>query len=877
MKHQPLRHRFPGAISLFLIFSVALIVSQPALSAPPINGEGVSSVKQGPSNPQLPSENGLVITPTLVETLPPDVPAESMLTSAEPLPVGAEGMTHQRLPGKRVLGQGSTLFAATALSDDWLTWLLTTQHGDGPWGDSADIEVRDTTEVIATYIWLDLSGTSLQAAGNWADQLFAGNLDYLARQIMMMTLAGEDIGDLDDQLVAAQNSDGGFGFRAGYGSEPLTTLVVLQGLEVAGYRIGTPEGDAAIGGSLFYLMDVQDAAGGWGYTGEDESRVVMTALVLETLRPYRAGSVTRGDQTYVVATEIDEGLAWLKSQQNPDGGWGADGSTVYQSALTSMAILNLGDEPTDLSGAQGYLVGEQDANGSWEDDPFTTAVAKRALSAFPWGVKNGSDVASGISGVWQAGYVVAANLYPSTNDYPLQVEKASFWLYNFAGVASVTVRLRIYSVTPDLHATLLALTSEIYIESPGQPSFIIVDLSNANILVHAPNSFMIGVEYLDGSPGSTPSTFTDDSTNIATNRNFYSPNGGVNWYEHYNFWASPEQIGYNMIRATVRTNVPIPATIQSISGQAGTAQAQGTVDEPDSTMIKLYLPLILHSSGGKSSVEIQATNDLVLSWTEVLTDSKGRYVNVDHYNIYRSTDPYFVPTQFNLYGTSSDTSFTDPGALGDTNNNYVYVSTAVDAEGRESAPSTRFGEFDFAFVPGAQGGEKKYNLIALNLEVSGVTDADSLASYAGSGMYMVIKYDAPTQSIVWRLPGLAGTNFPVRVGEPYFLYLDDTAPNMLSLVGEVPSRGAVQFALTRAAPGDSCKYNFISIPLDRGDLADADALAADIGGVYMVIRYNAETQDLTWRLPGLAGENFPVRAGYPYIVCLDENAPAVWP
>ena len=52
---------------------------------------------------------------------------------------------------------------------------------------------------------------------------------------------------------------------------------------------------------------------------------------------------------------------------------------------------------------------------------------------------------------------------------------------------------------------------------------------------------------------------------------------------------------------------------------------------------------------------------------------------------------------------------------------------------------------------------------------------------------------------------------------------------------------------------------------------------ADIGGVYTVSRYNAETQDLTWRMPGVGGENFPVRAGYPYIVCVDETAAPTWP
>jgi hypothetical protein len=63
----------------------------------------------------------------------------------------------------------------------------------------------------------------------------------------------------------------------------------------------------------------------------------------------------------------------------------------------------------------------------------------------------------------------------------------------------------------------------------------------------------------------------------------------------------------------------------------------------------------------------------------------------------------------------------------------------------------------------------------------------------------------------------------------------------------------------------------------RPRLADADALAADIGGVYTVSRYDADTQDLTWWMPGGPGVNFAVRAGYPYIACLDEAAPQRWP
>jgi hypothetical protein len=109
------------------------------------------------------------------------------------------------------------------------------------------------------------------------------------------------------------------------------------------------------------------------------------------------------------------------------------------------------------------------------------------------------------------------------------------------------------------------------------------------------------------------------------------------------------------------------------------------------------------------------------------------------------------------------------------------------------------------------------------------------------------------------------------------LHLDETASGIVSLVGELPALGTVSYNLARPDPGGSCAYNFVSVPLHRDDLVDADTLAADIGGVYSVSRYDAETQSLVWRMPGVSGENFDVRVGYPYIVCLDETAPPAWP
>lgn len=311
----------------------------------------------------------------------------------------------------------------------------------------------------------------------------------------------------------------------------------------------------------------------------------------------------------------------------------------------------------------------------------------------------------------------------------------------------------------------------------------------------------------------------------------------------------------------------------------------GVVDAGANTVtvrdVTAFSPWLLLTSSPPQAVAdlagARSGNNLQLSWSAVTGDIRGNVMTPDHYVVYRCADePYFVPVAGDIVATTSTPSFTDPGILGDPAHNYTYLVTAVDAAGRESAPSSRLEAFDFSLTPAAQAGERACNLIAMNLKVPWMRDADALAAYVGR-VYMVLHHDAATQGIEWRLPGLAGVNFPVEVGEVYLLYLDEAAPLAVSLVGRVPARDEVSLALARPAPGGSCAYNFISLPLHRDDLADADALAADIGGVYTVSRYDAETQDLTWRMPGVAGENFPVRAGYPYIVCLDESAPSQWP
>jgi hypothetical protein len=87
------------------------------------------------------------------------------------------------------------------------------------------------------------------------------------------------------------------------------------------------------------------------------------------------------------------------------------------------------------------------------------------------------------------------------------------------------------------------------------------------------------------------------------------------------------------------------------------------------------------SNGAKSS-----SGDIYLSWTE-----PGSDLGVDHYVVYRATDP---EAGMDSLGATGDTYYTDSGAAGDTLIHYYYTVKAVDTGGQKADQSNTVGEFD---------------------------------------------------------------------------------------------------------------------------------------------------------------------------------------
>lgn len=262
--------------------------------------------------------------------------------------------------------------------------------------------------------------------------------------------------------------------------------------------------------------------------------------------------------------------------------------------------------------------------------------------------------------------------------------------------------------------------------------------------------------------------------------------------------------------------------------------------------------------------------DLILSWNH--TDS---YVN--QYEVWRSSNPYFSPGDAGsvrlatVVPSGGTGNYTDLGVIGNSTNLY-YVVRAVNIFGLQSPISNRVGKYDYQLFTITS---LTKNDIALVLNITGVTDAATLANYCGSYVRRVARYRSDTQSFQTYIVGLPATNFSLTTGEFIYLYTDTSAPAVVSMVGGVPSTGSVSFSLVSGNP--SLK-NFVSLPLDQGNLTTAAQVANDIGaGVSRVFRWRGNTQSIQTYIPGLPATDFTLTIGEPFGLQLSTGAPSEWP
>jgi hypothetical protein len=253
-------------------------------------------------------------------------------------------------------------------------YLKSTQNADGSWGDTATSlngifpTTAATLEALRT-VEPNVSTNQTNATQFLASQSAEEN-PFLAARIVALAGTNTDAsGDLNS-LLAIQNSDGGWGTAEGFESDPLDTAFILLALKAANVSNNT-----ILINALNYLTRSQNPDGGWALSPGEDSQIFYTAIALQALNSFRL--------QFNISSNQMRAITFLRGRQNTDGGYGNPASTAFETAASLLGIPGSGQLLTvSETNAMNFLAGTQLANGSWSDDPYSTALALRALT-FP--------------------------------------------------------------------------------------------------------------------------------------------------------------------------------------------------------------------------------------------------------------------------------------------------------------------------------------------------------------------------------------------------------------------------------------------------------------------------------------------------------------
>ncbi len=125
--------------------------------------------------------------------------------------------------------------------------------------------------------------------------------------------------------------------------------------------------------ALEYLRQSQNGDGGWGIQRGQATELYTSLHVLLCLLRY---------PRYDFDGAIGAGIAYLESQQLPDGSFGYEGSTVpYVTGLASIALIRSEGGPFGpaTEAAVSALSALQQADGSWAHEAYDTSLAMLAI------------------------------------------------------------------------------------------------------------------------------------------------------------------------------------------------------------------------------------------------------------------------------------------------------------------------------------------------------------------------------------------------------------------------------------------------------------------------------------------------------------------
>ncbi len=272
-----------------------------------------------------------------------------------------------------VLAASAALPETTAVART-AAYIRTTQQPDGGFGGFGDGQSYDAIFALRA---AGIDVRTVQVNGNSpVDFLEAKAADAdtpaeAAKAALAARASGLEPKNVNGTNLVAVINDGYVPATGLYAADDFSQSLAMLGLACTGNNVPNS--------AILALRGTQLTAGGWGFGGTPDPDT--TALAIQALE---ASGIPANDATIVKA------LAYLKSSQGSDGGWGFDptASNANSTAFVVQALLALGISPESAEYTAGgvnpvaFIVSQQQADGSFPgfDPAYASNQALPALA-----------------------------------------------------------------------------------------------------------------------------------------------------------------------------------------------------------------------------------------------------------------------------------------------------------------------------------------------------------------------------------------------------------------------------------------------------------------------------------------------------------------
>jgi hypothetical protein len=260
--------------------------------------------------------------------------------------------------------------AATAHADpvaSGAAYLAGSQAVDGSWTSPRVRTTAATAEALRALQVVGASPAARAAALSFLQLTAVEDTDDAARRLPAVAAESGSTSALLSLLATSADPAGGFGLTPDYSSEVLATALALVGLPPGAL------GDAVVVPALSSLLRAQLPDGTWPCVATGTSDLFCSAYATLALAAWSG--------RFYVQPQLDAATAALRAQLGADGSFGVTDDPVLTTAAASLALAAASALSTEVQRIGGFLTAAQDPAGSWESDPYTTAVVLEALVA----------------------------------------------------------------------------------------------------------------------------------------------------------------------------------------------------------------------------------------------------------------------------------------------------------------------------------------------------------------------------------------------------------------------------------------------------------------------------------------------------------------